>query len=93
MPFGEAVGADNKVRMNDADERASRYRTDAMMEESYKKGGKVSKGMHRMPDGKMMKDSAHKKPVKKMGGGAVKYRSGGSVDGCATRGKTKGRIC
>jgi hypothetical protein len=25
-----------------------------------KKGGKVPKGMHRMPDGKLMKDSAHK---------------------------------
>jgi hypothetical protein len=92
MPFGEAVGADNKVRMNDADERASRYRTDAMMEEGYKKGGKVPKGMHRMPDGKMMKDSEHKKPKKMMGGGMMKYAHGGSIDGCATRGKTKGRM-
>jgi hypothetical protein len=62
------------------------------MSDDYKKGGKVPKGMHRMPDGKMMKDSAHKKPVKKMGGGTVKYRHGGSVDGCAIRGKTKGRM-
>lgn len=50
------------------------------------------KGMHRMPDGRMMKDSEHKKPKKMMGGGAVKYKHGGSVDGCATRGKTKGRM-
>ena len=32
----------------------------------YKEGGKV-KGMHRMPDGKMMKDSAHKKAGGKVG--------------------------
>jgi len=84
---------DNRMSMNDADDRAAKFRTDAMMEEGYKKGGKVPKGMHMMPDGKMMKDSAHKKPKKKMmGGGAVKYAKGGSVDGCAVRGKTKGRM-
>lgn len=92
MSFSEAVGADNKVRMKDADDRAAKFRTDDMMEEGYKKGGKVPKGMHMMPNGKMMKDSAHKKPVKKMGGGTVKYKHGGAVDGCATRGKTKGRM-
>jgi hypothetical protein len=44
----------------------------------YKFGG--SPGMHRLPDGKMMKDSAHKMPVKKMGGGTVKgYARGGKV--------------
>jgi hypothetical protein len=54
----------------------------------FKHGGKVPKGMHRMPDGSLMKDSAHKK----MGGGAVKkYAAGGKVDGCAVRGKTRGR--
>jgi hypothetical protein len=59
---------------------------DAALEEKYgsglKMGGKVkgyksggSPGMHRMPDGKMMKDSAHKKH-----GGKVKgYAPGGSV--------------
>lgn len=26
----------------------------------YKKGGSVPKGMHRMPDGSLMKNSAHK---------------------------------
>ena len=121
MSFSKKVEADNKVKEKDAEERATKYRTDAMMEEGKKKGGmigeyggkesykskfakkqheakeskskeKMEKGMHRMPDGKMMKNSAHKKPVKKMGGGAVKYRHGGSVDGCATRGKTKGRM-
>ena len=50
-----------------------------------KKGGKVKKGMHMMPDGTMMKDSDHKKK---------KMKSGGMVkrDGCAVRGKTKGRM-
>jgi len=31
-----------------------------------KKGGKVKAGHHRMPDGTIMKDSDHKKGVKKM---------------------------
>ena len=73
-----------------------------------KHGGKV-KGMHRMPDGKMMKNSAHddmKKDapmMKKVAAKAVKghekrmhksMASGGSVrgDGCAVKGKTKGRL-
>ena len=54
-----------------------------------KAGG--SPGMHRMPDGKMMKDSAHKKH-----GGKVKgYKSGGKVRGAgiAKRGLGKGRMC
>lgn len=49
-----------------------------------KKGGAVKKGYHRMPDGSIMKDSAHKK----------KMAHGGMVgkckrDGVAVRGKTK----
>ena len=60
------------------------------MSDDYKKGGKVPKGMHRMPDGKMMKDSEHKGM---MGGGKVKgYKAGGSIDGCAVKGKTRGRL-
>ena len=58
----------------------------------FKHGGKVPKGMHRMPDGSLMKDSEHQKPKKKMGGGMTKsYAAGGKVDGCAIRGKTRGR--
>lgn len=57
----------------------------------FKKGGKVPKGMHRMPDGRMMKDSEHKNPKKKMGGGMMKYAHGGKIDGCAVRGKTRGK--
>ena len=49
-----------------------------------KKGGTVKKGYHKMPDGSIMKDSAHKK----------KMAHGGMVgkckrDGVAVRGKTK----
>jgi len=72
-----------------------------------KEGGKV-KGMHRMPDGKMMKNSAHddmKKDapmMKKVAARAVKghekrmhgkkMAAGGSIDGCAVKGKTKGTM-
>jgi len=60
-------------------------------DKKMKMGGKVKKGYHKMPDGTMMKDSEHKnmkKPAKK------KMKSGGMVkrDGCAMRGKTKGRM-
>ena len=51
-----------------------------------KKGGMVKKGYHKMPDGKMMKDSAHKKMAKKS---AASKRA----DGCCMKGKTKGRMC
>lgn len=53
-----------------------------------KKGGKVKPGYHKMPDGKIMKDSEHKKPMKKMAKGGMVKR-----DGCAIRGKTKGKMC
>jgi len=46
-----------------------------------KKGGKVKKGYHKMPDGKIMKNSAHKKTAKCTRG-----------DGCVKKGKTKGRM-
>ena len=69
-----------------------KYKSKAAMKKHESKESKteekMEKGMHRMPDGKMMKDSAHKKPVKKMGGGAVKYKGGGSCRGAgaATKG-------
>ena len=85
MSFAEQVEADNRAAKKEADKKANKYRAEAMTE-NKKKGGKV--GMHRMPDGKMMKDSAHKKPMKKMGGGSVKYSGGGSCRGAgaATKG-------
>ena len=52
-----------------------------------KKGGKVKPGYHKMPDGKIMKDSEHKKPMKKMAKGGMVKR-----DGCAVKGKTKGKL-
>ena len=77
------AGADAAREARAAREReASKYTTGMMG------GGKV--GMHRMPDGTMMKNSAHKGM---MGGGTMKYAHGGSIDGAAVRGKTKGRIC
>jgi len=51
-----------------------------------KKGGSVKKGYHRMPDGSIMKDSAHKKKMAR--GGSVKKCG---CDGIAVRGKTKAR--
>jgi hypothetical protein len=52
------------------------------------KGGKIKKGYHKMPDGRIMKDSAHKGMKK---GGKVSSCSKRG-DGCAVRGKTKGRM-
>ena len=94
VPFSEAVGADNKVRMKDADDRAAKFRTDAMMEEGYKKGGKIKeyggKEVYKSKAAKARHEKAEspaKERSEKRG-----YAKGGSVDGCATRGKTKGRM-
>ena len=56
-----------------------------------KKGGKVKKGYHKMPDGSMMKNSAHKMSC---GGKVHKMKAGGKVrgDGICKTGKTKGRM-
>ena len=51
-----------------------------------KKGGKVKKGYHRMPDGKIMKDSEHKKMAKKS-------TASSRGDGICRKGKTRGKIC
>ncbi len=40
----------------------------------------------------MMKDKKEKMPAKKMMGGGMAYNKGGSIDGCATKGKTKGKM-
>ena len=49
-----------------------------------KMGGGRMEGYHRMPDGTMMKDSAHKMAH---GGKA------GRGDGCCMKGRTKGKMC
>ena len=51
-----------------------------------KKGGMVKKGYNKMPDGRMMKDSAHKKMAKKS-------TASKRADGICVKGKTKGRMC
>lgn len=56
------------------------------VEPGMKKGGMVKKGYHKMPDGKMMKDSAHKKMAKKS-------TASKRADGICVKGKTKGRMC
>ena len=46
-------------------------------------------GMHKMPDGTMMKDSEHKMAIGGMAMGAGRgYKVGGKIDGCAKRGRT-----
>ena len=78
MSFGEKVEADNKVKKNDADERAKKYSTDAMMEKGMKKGGKVSM--------KAVANKAVKSHEKRMH--SKKMSSGGSCrgGGAATKG-------
>jgi len=56
------------------------------MGSAYANGGMASGGMHKMPDGKMMENSAMMKH-----GGSVSSSSRGN--GIAVRGKTKGRLC
>jgi len=57
-----------------------------MRPKKYANGGMASGGMHKMPDGKMMGNSAMMKH-----GGSVSSSSRGN--GIAVRGKTKGRLC
>ena len=59
-----------------------------------KKGG-MAKGMHKMPDGTMMKNSEHKMAKGGMAMGAGKgYKAGGVTrgDGACMKGHTKGRM-
>ena len=57
----------------------------------YAKGGMArDKGKHKMPDGKMMKNSAM---VKKYAKGGMVSSASSRGDGMAVRGKTRGRLC
>jgi len=63
----------------------------------FSKGGDMKKmnmggmaGMHKMPDGKIMKDSAMKKM--NMGGMSNGGSASKRADGVATQGKTKGKM-
>ena len=80
MSFGEKVEADNKVKEKDAEERATKYRTDAM-----KKGGSVKKKPMRAMQtiaAKAVKGHENRLHGKKMAGGGS-CRGGGA----ATKGK------
>jgi len=56
------------------------------MQKKMMGGGMAHGGMHKMPDGKMMKDSA----MKKMNmGGMSSYAKGGGIE---SHGKTKGTM-
>jgi len=66
-----------------------------MIAKKKEMAGKKKDGMHKMPDGKMMKDSA----MKKMASGGMTSAKMGSVktaapsrDGVAVKGKTKGKM-
>ena len=60
-------------------------------ERVYAKGGMArDKGMHKMPDGKTMKNSAM---VKKYAKGGMVSSASSRGNGIAVRGKTKGRLC
>jgi hypothetical protein len=60
-PAMMAMGGDVSPR-----KRMAMGMKDGGMAMGMKKGGKVKAGHHRMPDGTIMKDSDHKKGVKKM---------------------------
>ena len=90
-PSGRGLGLENLVKQAQAQNalQAGQARVaapQAPKAAGMRKGGKV----HKMPDGTMMKGASHK-----MGhGGKVKSGSSASkrADGCATQGKTRGRI-
>ena len=67
-----------KATINEARERVG--------VKALSKGGKVKKGYHRMPNGKIMKDSAHKKTAKRS-------TASSRGDGICRKGKTRGKIC
>jgi len=62
----------------------SKLPTEVRNKMGYMKKGGMSK-MHKMPDGKMMKDS----DMKKMNMGGMSYKEGGKAKGCATKSDAK----
>jgi hypothetical protein len=76
-------GSGNTLKTKDASENPglSKLPTEVRNKMGYmKKGGMAMKkgGMHKMPDGKMMKDSDM--PKKKMNMGGMAYKEGGKAD-------------
>lgn len=90
MSFPSTARADDLRRAAEA-RRRSRIAVnpdDTGEEDSgYRKGGSIKK----KPAKKMAKGGAAKKPVKKSCGGGMRYAKGGSIDGCAVRGKTRAK--
>ena len=75
-------GSGNTLKTKDASENPglSKLPTEVRNKMGYmKKGGMaMKKGMHKMPDGKLMKDSDM--PKKKMNMGGMAYKEGGKAD-------------
>ena len=85
-------GKDGKMVPSFANDGVGKMANGGMMKSKMKAGGgammskmKAGGGVHKMPDGKMMKDSA----MKKMNMGGMGYAKGGGVE---AKGKTKGKM-
>ena len=79
---GKKFGSGGSLKATDSSENPglSKLPTEVRNKMGYmKKGGMaMKKGMHKMPDGKMMKDSDM--PKKKMNMGGMAYKEGGKAD-------------
>ena len=88
--FAKKVGIPQSVAMDFSKaSKGKKFRKGGDTMHKMKKGDMAS-GMHKMPDGKMMKDSAMKKM--NMGGMAKGGSASKRADGIAIKGKTKGTM-
>ena len=85
---GMVPGMMYRKKKEDEEKVANAAPLTGAVEPGMRKGGsvKAKKGYHKMPDGKMMKNSAHKKTAKKS-------TASKRADGICKKGKTKGRMC
>jgi len=83
MPMMKKGGKLKSVETN-KNPGLSKLPTEVRNKMGYMKKGGMSK-MHKMPDGKMMKDS----DMKKMNMGGMSYKEGGKAKGCATKSDAK----
>ena len=84
--LGMVPGMMYRKKKEDEEKVANAAPLTGAVQPGMKKGGMVKKGYHKMPDGKMMKDSAHKKMAKKS-------TASKRADGICVKGKTRGRMC
>jgi hypothetical protein len=84
-PFMEMIAKKKAMAAGKKSEMPSKMGKPVMKKgmDTAKDGMKMASGMHKMPDGKMMKDSAMKH------GGTTKMAKGGGVE---AKGKTKGKM-